>query len=264
MVRSFSNPLLMIRPFCAGGRKRSSSKDKGVATEKEKGNVQTDRKFSIDHTVLSSGDDSRQNASQDFSTSFDADASSVVKVFPPTFAQGLAAVEDVHNDADFDEKYMKASKSLPSFLTHHPDESGIFPCEDCSLALTQQQLSSSVGSYPPRYGRVRAAAAAPPTNLQYSASPKSRDDPALRARTEAIGIQQQLLGENHPDVIFALSSLAKLYQRHGNHAEAATILSEAQMRSSMAKSAPHLSSKSRQNLQQDPNVPNEICFPHEE
>ena len=87
-----------------------------------------------------------------------------------------------------------------------------------------------------------------PLSPQYS-------DPALQARREAIMIQQKMLGENHPDVIFALRSLSSLHQKRGNHAEAASILREAQMCSSKANSV-----RERQKHQVELNVPIEISF----
>jgi len=81
-------------------------------------------------------------------------------------------------------------------------------------------------------------------------------DPALEARLDAIKIQEQLLGENHPDVIFALSSLAKLYQKRGYHVDAASLLKESKMRSSRSHSAPQLYP------QEKANVPTEIEFSH--
>lgn len=56
----------------------------------------------------------------------------------------------------------------------------------------------------------------------------SNSDPALQARMEALRIQQRLLGDNHLDVIFALSSLAKLHQKRGDYQEASSILRESQ------------------------------------
>ena len=101
-----------------------------------------------------------------------------------------------------------------------------------------------------------------PTHFQQPtlSSPKPNNtDPALQARIEAIRIQQQLLGDNHPDVIFALSNLARLHQRRGNHAEAADILKESQMRSAMANQ--FSPSTARPSFPQEQgNVPGEISF----
>jgi hypothetical protein len=94
----------------------------------------------------------------------------------------------------------------------------------------------------------------PPRSPQQSTS-KPHRDPALEARLDAIKIQEQLLGENHPDVIFALSSLAKLYQKRGYHVDAASLLKESKTRS-RSHSAPQLYP------QENSNVPTEITFSH--
>jgi len=98
--------------------------------------------------------------------------------------------------------------------------------------------------------------AVPPRSPPQQSSSKPNMDPALEARLDAIKIQEQLLGENHPDVIFALSSLAKLYQKRGYHVDAASLLKESKMRSSRSHSAPQLYP------QEKANVPTEIEFSH--
>lgn len=92
-------------------------------------------------------------------------------------------------------------------------------------------------------------------------------DPTLQARIDAIRIQQKLLGENHPDVIFSLSSLAKLQQKRGNHTEAAAILRESQTRTRLAQSTPQ-SSFGGYCVQSPPkvehsDVPTEITVSHQ-
>ena len=105
--------------------------------------------------------------------------------------------------------------------------------------------------------RPQVSAVPPRSPQQQSSSSKpNTTDPALEARLDAIKIQEQLLGENHPDVIFALSSLAKLYQKRGYHVDAASLLKETKMRSSRSHSAPQLYP------QEKANVPTEIEFSH--
>lgn len=270
--RSFSNPLFMMRSFSGGRSRRSGNISPG--TDKHDHQKCTsgkqDRKISIDQTVFSGDDSPACSALQDFSRSSDATDSGIVEVFPPNFAQGYAVPlpgqQEHNNDGPDSTNNIKASRSDPSFLTHHSDIDGLYSSlsQDGSLAL--QEIRYPPNSYP-RYGYTpqrTSAMAAPPSPPQQragsvSSSKTGKDDPALQARTEAIRIQQQLLGDNHPDVIFALSSLAKLHQRRGNSAEAASILRESKMRSTMAKSAPSkiFGAKSRQNPQE---IPTEIFF----
>lgn len=240
--RSFSNPLLMIRPFSTSRRHKNIS---GCEEEKAAGRGQ-DRKISIDQTVLS-GDDSQLIALQDFSRSFDVDSGSV-EISPPNFAHNTYNGGEENEDNAFS---AKPSISEPPFFRHHHD-SVLCDCSSPMSMAQGQELRYSTGSYPVSL----------PLNPQQPASPKS-NDPALRARMEAIRIQQQLLGDNHPDVIFALSSLAKLHQKRGNHAEAASILRESQMRSVLAKSTPQPSSRKSPQEEQSTGVPTQISFSHQ-
>lgn len=256
--RSFSNPLLMIRPFSTSARRRKNSP---CEPDEKSSSRQQDRKESIDQTVVS-GDESRLLNSLQNSRSVDGS----VDILHPNFSHGFVAEEDGAAAT------MKASRSDPSFLTHyHPDD--ICPCRDCSLssAVPPQdlQLRYLANYYPALAPLPLSAARHDCPNPQQPSSPNPQqpsslksNDPALQARTEAIIIQQEILGENHPDVIFALSSLAKLHQRRGNYIEAASILRESQMRSMQAKSTPHFFTKSRQNPQEEPSVPLEISFSH--
>jgi len=101
----------------------------------------------------------------------------------------------------------------------------------------------------------------PPNYFSYITPPNEKVtvDPALQARIEAIKIQEQLLGLAHPDVIFALAGIAKLYEKRGDHAQAANIMKEIQMRSIMAKSAPQGNLNRSSHEVED--VPVEISFP---
>jgi Tetratricopeptide repeat len=53
---------------------------------------------------------------------------------------------------------------------------------------------------------------------------------ALSNRLAALHAQQRIFGESHPDVIFALRSLAALYCRHGEYSEAQKIYIESYRR----------------------------------
>lgn len=250
--RNFS----MLRPF---SRRKNNSCEKAESCPAGSNFIDVDphaRKVSIDQTVLSGmieGDDGRLYASQDFSTSFDA-GDGPVNVVPPNNFNFPSSGSYGYATEEFGSLcgalYMKPSLSEPSFLHHHPDNNG--------PVVSQSQ--PVYGSHSPG-GRVPT----PPTTTlspqpQHPSSPKP-NDPALQARTEAIRIQQKLLGDNHPDVMFALSSLARLHKKRGNHAEAASIVKELQTLSMMAKkSALHNAMMSRQNPQDDPSVPTEIRF----
>lgn len=95
--------------------------------------------------------------------------------------------------------------SKPKTLYQQPGASTSCPCLECSPSHSSTMLR------------------------------QSNSDSALQARIDAIRIQQKYVGENHPDVIFALSSLAKVQEKHGNHVEAAAIRRESQMRMTLAK-----------------------------
>ena len=58
---------------------------------------------------------------------------------------------------------------------------------------------------------------------------KSQDkDPVIRARQEAIRVQQRLLGKHHPDVLFSFESLARFHRGRGEYKEALLVLEEKQ------------------------------------
>ncbi|KAL9191329.1 hypothetical protein ACHAXT_001035 [Thalassiosira profunda] len=230
-------------------RKKSDADQDGV--------VDTARKVSIDHTMLSRDEHAGLvAASGDFSRSSDADSRGGEIYHPSTISAPHASNDRLRivAPAPAPPNNMTASRSDPSFLAQYPDGY----CHHQAV-VSPRDLSHSL--------RSNSHPMQPPAQLptsQQLASHKARD-PALQARIEAIRIQQQLLGDNHPDVIFALSSLGKLQQRRGNHAEAASILSEARMRSQLANSAPQLSSlggASPHSGQRESPVPTEISFSH--
>jgi hypothetical protein len=86
--------------------------------------------------------------------------------------------------------------------------------------------------------------------------PSLLDDPlyknnvALRNRVAALNAQQQLLGEAHPDVLFALQNLAGLHYRRGEISQAHRVLAEQQVRRDRA-----------QHHEQPMNIPEEISIP---
>ena len=178
------------------------------------------RKISIDDSLANTSQDKhQQQQSQDFSRSFDDGA---VQIFPQQGAQPPTVLSNQSPDGS-------PSAAAPTQQ---------FFCYSTNFAPAPLQLPSPLPN--PHHQELRTS--------HYS-------DPALQARREAIKIQQKMLGENHPDVIFALTSLARLHQKRGNHAEAASILREAQMCSSKANSA-----RERQKHQVEPNIPIEISF----
>jgi len=233
------------------------------------------RKISVDHTVLSSS-----TTSHDFSRrSYDVDCYETV-LSPSNFAtnnghatQGAYGGAAAHHEQGAVSSMRRLSSSEPSLqhIQHPQQPTGLCSCPDCyappgngRMARQDQPLRYSGSSLMPSHNNNQQWTSAP-THFQQptSSSPKPNNtDPALQARIEAIRIQQQLLGDNHPDVIFALSNLARLHQRRGNHAEAADILKESQMRSAMAKSTPQFSpSTARPSFPQEQgNVPGEISF----
>lgn len=214
--RSLSNPFFSIRPFSR--RRREDEKGNGSQPQTPTTTSSADhaRKVSIDHTVLSRDDSSRHNTSQDFSRSFDGGNVEVLH-HPNNFNGGLAAAPAPTKSA-----------SEPSFLCYQ--ECAPAPVVGAPGYYHHHQVQAPYA--PPAAPPAPAAGFAHPAQQPPPAT-KAADDPALRARIEAIRIQQQLLGQNHPDVIFALSGLAKLHQRRGNHEEAMDILRESQMRSTI-------------------------------
>jgi hypothetical protein len=92
-------------------------------------------------------------------------------------------------------------------------------------------------------------------------------DPTLQARIEAVEIQQRMLGEHHPDVIFALSSLAKLCQKRGDFEGALSIMRESQVRTMKAQTLAYEQQLNRIRQQEMGRdgvlVPSEISFAYE-
>jgi hypothetical protein len=76
-----------------------------------------------------------------------------------------------------------------------------------------------------------------------------KQDIALANRVAALTAQQRLSGENHPDVLFSLQSLAAFHRRRGEHALSERVLEEIQLRGERAH-----------NERIAFNVPSEIVF----
>ena len=55
----------------------------------------------------------------------------------------------------------------------------------------------------------------------------SATDNSIRARLEALRAQQQLIGKNHPDVIFSLHNIGNAYHKRGHYKEAEEVYEEA-------------------------------------
>jgi hypothetical protein len=237
------NNLSTLRTFSTAPRRKSGADGGGDEDHK--------RKVSVDCTVFP-GDDSRHTPSHDFSRSFDGDEFLLPNYYSPEFTS---------------EEYFAGSTALtmmPSHSDHpifhhrdtHPD---LYPCLESSRSITPQGHELQQTIHP--HSRIRGAPLQSPSqNLSHPrpASDRSRD-PTLQARIDAIRIQQKLLGENHSDVIFALSSLAKQLQKRGNYTEAAAILRESKMRTTLAQSTPHFFPQEVDH----PDVPAEISFSHQ-
>jgi hypothetical protein len=130
--------------------------------------------------------------------------------------------------------------------------------------ITNQEVEASP-PYQPAQRHFQTAP--PPMNATYNQEfvhPPSNNfgrDPTIQARIEAVEIQQRLLGETHPDVIFSLSSLAKLCQRRGDFELALSIMRESQVRSMKAKTSVYEKQDSITDQQEyQAVVPPEISF----
>ena len=231
-------------------------------------NKMDSRKVSIDQTVSSSEDWQQVNAMSDMHhSSFD-----LVFVAPPERAHTDALIGDAMYNNDYSyhgRESMSLSQSDPSLSAQYTASGhSSFVDHRAQVPQHQERLTQSwqgmgrnmrsplLPSPPPPMGL-------PPNYYSYG-PPRPRNDkvhvertlqvdPTLQARIEAVKIQEELLGSAHPDVIFALAGIAKLFEKRGDHAQAANIMKDIQMRSIMAKSAP------QGNLNQD--VPIEISFP---
>ncbi len=259
MVLSSSFPSTLQRAF--SHRRKNSGKDDVINAEID------GRKVSIDQTVSTREDSQQMNGMADIyrRPSYDLDF-----VDQPERARTDALIGDGRPNGDYDyhrRETMTHSHSDPAFYTQHTAAGHYSYVDYAPVPQHQQRLIQSFQglgwharsplqpSPPPPMGL-------PPNYYSYGGTPqndKVHVDPTLQARIEALQIQEQLLGLAHPDVIFALAGIAKLYEKRGDHAQAAKIMKESQMRSIMAKSAPQGNPNRSSNDVED--VPIEISFP---
>lgn len=234
--RSFSNPLLRVF------RRRSKNDDDKDASRH--------RKESLDQTVLS-GDDSR------FNRSMTSHASST-----STFAPASPAMRRVSQS---DPSIQSSGLPSEAFMSYECISSQDLLMQNSRPEFVENHAGSPSVPYQTQQQRFLP----PPTNTnsQEFVQPPSNSferDPTLQARIEAVEIQQRLLGEHHPDVIFALSSLVKLCQRKGDFEGALSIMRECQMRSMQAKTLAHEQQVSRIQQQEmrgmEGVLPSEISF----
>ena len=253
--RSFSNPLLR---FTAKDRRKNENAENDID------DVHNDhRKVSIDQTVLSREGSHQSNAASDVVSSPPSfEVEEVVDQL--THALPEALIGDMPSTANGDYYRMTPSHSDHSLSNQqqlYPAASPLCSCIDCCAQVGHQRLSHTFQG-----GAVGVGGGSPPNHppSSYNTLQNDRDkvnvDPALQARIEAVKIQEQILGYSHPDVIFALSGIAKLYEKRGDHAQAANIVKESQMRSIMAKSPPQ--GKLNGSYHEKEDVPIEISFPH--
>ncbi len=237
--RSFSNPLLR---FTKDRRSRKKENPNNEDAYNDDDALVKNRRASLDKTVCASDDSEQQH------------------------------VESLHS-SDYDyEVVVNQQQQLPA-LCRMMNQSSC-SCIDCSAHIQHRCLMRL--RQPPFHGHgksrgyvsISSTSSSPPTRPPilapaYADTPTTLwnapdvDDPALQARIEAIKIQEQSLGINHPDVLFALSGIAKLYDKCGDHAQAAKIRKEKQLRSIMAQ----VKSTSGLHHEDQDHFPFEISFP---
>jgi len=222
------------------------------------------RKVSMDQTLLSSNSSLHEfsrtcnitngSRGEDLPNNFAANASWTTATAIPTQIQEH---HKSYSEPSFTSYDMNNFNNVP--LPRSYDQQEQLPLHHHIAVGMPISLSPQQWYIPCSTSQRPQVSAVPPRSPQQQSSSSSKPnimDPALEARLDAIKIQEQLLGENHPDVIFALSSLAKLYQKRGYHVDAASLLKESKMRSSRSHSAPQLYP------QEKANVPTEIEFSH--
>jgi len=204
------------------------------------------RKISMDQTVLSSN-----NSLHEFSRTCNIGSRTVGEDLPNNFAANASWIATAATAIPTQIQDHHKSYSEPSFTSY--DMNNFNNNVPLPRSYDQQEqlplhhhiavgmpISPQQWYIPCSTSQRPQVSAVPPLSPQQqsSSSKPNTTDPALEARLDAIKIQEQLLGENHPDVIFALSSLAKLYQKRGYHVDAENILKESKLRSSRSHSAP--------------------------
>ena len=246
--RSFSNPFLRVFT-------RRRSKNEGDEHDNR-------RKESLDQTVLS-GDDSRFNRSMTsadggvgISTGNTNDMSIATNKPPSTLRRG----------SNSDPMIKSPSLAAEPCQCIECIESRDLLFQNASQALATDQEVEASSRYQPAQRHFLTAPSPMNTvhNQDFFVHPPSNNfgrDPTIQARIEAVEIQQRLLGESHPDVIFSLSSLAKLCQRRGDFELALSIMRESQVRSMKAKTSMYKQQGSNTGQQEyGAIVPSEISF----
>ena len=212
------NPFMSIRPYFSTQRRWKNDTCGNMAGDKIVEGDERARRVSIDHTASTRSIACSPNCSS--SCNLD---------------NGFVTKEEHHVDNDNNTVPIRPrslSEPMPSF--QQPGDGTSCPCLECSPSVRAQELQLPFST---RSKPVSSASAPLHSIPMQSALHQSIGDSALQARIEAIRIQQQFVGDNHPDVIFALSRLAKAQEKRGNHVEAAEIWRESQMRMMLAKYA---------------------------
>lgn len=254
MVLSSSFPSSLQRAFTHRRKKNFDENDEN-----------TNRKVSIDQTVSTREDCQQINAMADvYHSSFDLDF-----VAPPGRARTDALIGDAMYNSGSSyrgRESMIHSHSDPSFSAQYTAVGQSSVARRAQVPQHQQRLTQSfqgmgMDMRSPQHPSHPPPMVPPPSYYSYGVprDDKVNVDPTLQARIEAVKIQEQLLGFAHPDVIFALAGIAKLYEKRGDHAQAANIMKESQMRSIMAKSAPQ--GNLNRSSPEVEDVPIEITFP---
>ncbi|KAL3756605.1 hypothetical protein ACHAWU_010413 [Discostella pseudostelligera] len=217
------NPFMSIRPYFSTQRRWKNGTCGNLADDKVDEDNERARRVSIDHTASTRSIACSPNCSS-----------------PCNLDYGFATKEVHHVDNNaVPIRPRSISEPIPS--VQQPGVNTTCPCLECSPSVIAQelQLPFATRSASPPVTSISTPRLSPCSNSlpMQSALHQSIGDSSLQARIEAIRIQQQYVGDNHPDVIFALSSLAKAQERRGNHVEAAAIWKESQMRMMLAKYA---------------------------
>lgn len=216
--RSFSHPFLLFS--------RRRSKDDG----EEKNNR---RKESLDHTVLSCDESQCKASSNGFTTE---------TPLPMNIKDSVTVIGASSSPT----LLRRASKSDPAIRSPQLQTEAC-QCHEC-IAIQQHYLRTSRSHIAPNHFEdltphyhhqqqlYHQHFMSPPSiKNRVSSQPNFEHNKIIQARIETLEIQQRLLGESHPDVIFSLSSLAKLCQKRGDYEGALSIMRETQVRSMKAK-----------------------------
>mmetsp|Transcript_11409 Transcript_11409/g.18934 ORF Transcript_11409/g.18934 Transcript_11409/m.18934 type:complete len:162 (-) Transcript_11409:288-773(-) len=127
----------------------------------------------------------------------------------------------------------RSKKRAPSF-------DGTIDTSSSSIDHSRQHTPSNSQHHPSRYP---AAIIAIEEEDSRNHVPFYKSEVALSNRFSALNAQQEMLGENHPDVLFSLQNLATLHYRRGNIVEAQRLLEDYQGRRERAFSDQHSAMK---------------------